>query len=294
MASTRLIKRRIKSAQNISQITKAMEMVAASKMRRAQEQALLSRPYADHFIDIMEHLASRVSPDIHPLLGLDEDQLQSDASECVVLIAPDKGLCGGLITNLGRQVHKNHDAVFIVAGTRGENLVLKAGAEMIASFELGSAQPNFEFVIPIVRILTEEYLKGSFTRVRTLYTHFESTLEQFPAYRTLLPVFLSGELVREETESEEADQAYRSGYLFEPQPDEVLEKLLPHYVEIELYQVILEAVASEHSARMVAMKSAHDNAEEVVDDLKLVYNRVRQEQITNEINDAVTARMALG
>jgi F-type H+-transporting ATPase subunit gamma len=187
-----------------------------------------------------------------------------------------------LVTNLAREIVDLREAKFIVVGRKGGELVRKLGGDVIAEFELGVAQPQFEFVIPLARVIGEELLKGSFSRLLTVYTRFESTLLQQPCRRTLLPISVLAD-----------PEAGGGAYLFEPSPSEVLDSLLSHYLEISLYQVVLEAVASEHSARMVAMRNAHENAAEMVDELKLRFNRARQEQITEEITDVVTARMAL-
>lgn len=283
MAGTRQIKRRIKSATNIAQITKAMEMVAASKMRRAQEQAVLSRPYADKLVEMTVDLAERVSPRLHPLLVNPElDQTDLRQKKGVVLITPDKGLCGGLVSNLGKEIAALGHCQYVVVGKKGKELVLKLGYRIVAEFDLGLAQPSFDFVIPIARVVTEGFVKGDFGEVLLVYTHFETTLSQHPARRQLLPISLL-----------KAREPGQLEYLFEPSPDDILKAILPHYVEIQLYQVILEATASEHSARMVAMKNANENAAEIVKELRLVFNELRQQQITREIADVVTARMAL-
>lgn len=282
MPSTRILKRRITSAKSIAQITKAMEMVAASKMKRSQEQALLSRAYSQRLLEVMADLAERVAPELHPLLGSLSPGQASPQNRGVILVGPDKGLCGGLVTNLGKELADLSGAKFVAVGKKGKNLVRKINGQLIAYFELGLARPDFEFVIPIAKMVTDSFTQGEFTEVLMVYTRFESTLSQRPTRQRLLPISLL----------RRGDEA-QIEYLFEPSPDEVLEALLSHYIETVIYQVLLEATASEHSARMVAMKNAHENATEIVDGFQLIFNEARQQQITREIADVVTAKMAL-
>lgn len=283
MASSRIIKRRIKSAKNIAQITKAMQMVAASKMKRAQNQAINTRPYASELLTAVNSLRGKVDPQVHPLLTSSENQ----TTEAVVLIAPDKGLCGGLVTNLSRVlIDKNKNTSFIILGKKGRDTALRMGFNIEAYFDLGISQPKYEIVPPIAETIIKGFNCGKFSKVSVVYTKFINTLSQKPTTETILPLSLEKIL-------EEQSESFKE-YLFEPNANQVLDALLPHYVEMELYQIILESYASEQSARMMAMKNASDNAKEIIGELTLSYNKIRQSLITNEIADIATAAMTVG
>lgn len=286
MASVRAIKRRIKSAKNIAQITKAMQMVAASKMRKAQSQALATRPYASGLYNVVSDLRGKTDINSHPLMRVAE----STEREALIIIAPDKGLCGGLVTNLARSIVKGTEKkpYVIAVGKKGRDATIRLGLEVEAYFEMGISQPKYEIVIPIAQIIIEGFISGKYSKVDIAYTHFENTLSQHPSQRTLLPINIS-----QTSDTEIAKQAL-SEYLFEPSPETVLESLLPHYVEMEIYQIILESYASEQSARMMAMKNASDNAKDIIGELTLTYNKVRQTLITNEIADIATAAITVG
>lgn len=290
MASSRVIKRRIKSAKNIAQITKAMQMVAASKMKKAQASALGTRPYANELLTAVNSLRGKVDPSIHPLLRSGESQNQKEA---FVLISPDKGLCGGLITNLARLlVDKSEQTTFIVVGKKGRDVALRLGANVEAYFDLGISQPKYDIVPPIAELIISGFISGKFSKVTAIYTKFINTLSQKPCYEAILP--LSLEKILGETENPKENTELYKEYVFEPTPYEVLDALLPHYVEMELYQIILESYASEQSARMMAMKNASDNAKDIIGELTLSYNKIRQSLITNEIADIAVASLALG
>lgn len=283
MASSRIIKRRIKSAKNIAQITKAMQMVAASKMKKAQSQAINTRPYATELLTAVNSLKGRVDPTLHPLLTTNEISV----TEAVVLIAPDKGLCGGLVTNLSRTLLDiNKNSSFIVLGKKGRDAALRMGFNIEAYFDLGISQPKYEIVPPIAETIIRGYISGKFSKVSVIYTKFINTLSQKPITETILPLSL-------EKIVEQQEEIFKE-YLFEPSANQVLDALLPHYVEMELYQIILESYASEQSARMMAMKNASDNAKDIIGELTLSYNKIRQSLITNEIADIATAAMTVG
>lgn len=282
MASSRVIKRRIKSAKNIAQITKAMQMVAASKMKKAQNQAINTRPYANELLTAVNSLRGKVDPSIHPLLSSKEEGV-----EAVVLIAPDKGLCGGLVTNLSRSLlDKNKNTSFIVLGKKGRDTVLRLGLNIEAYFDLGISQPKYEIVPPIAETIIAGFISGKYSKVSVVYTKFINTLSQKPITETILPLSIEKILDEEQKNFKE--------YIFEPNPNHVLDALLPHYVEMELYQIILESYASEQSARMMAMKNASDNAKDIIGELTLSYNKIRQALITNEIADIATSAMTVG
>ena len=284
MASIRILKNRIKSAKNISQITKAMEMVAASKMKKAQNLALSGKLYAQKIADMVIELASRTDVSQHPLLKKPETL---HGKRLIVLISSNKGLCGGLNTNLFRMFlklypnPKQHD--FITIGKKGADLVVRFGGTLIADFS--NTVPFVDAVPAIIEEATNKYLSGVYEGVDILYSEFFSALRQAPMKKTLLPLSISGVDTDKKSDTRE--------FLIEPSPSEVLNILLPHYVENQLRDAILEGEASEHSARMVAMRNATDNAVSLISDLTLMYNKVRQEKITYEISDMVTARLAV-
>lgn len=283
MAGTKELRQRIRSIKNTSKVTKAMELVSAAKMRRAQDQALKGRPYSLLINQVLRNIASGIDPTSHPLLVREENE-----KEGILLITTNRGLCGSLNTNLFR---KTLDIVgevsFITIGKKGQMFVSKSAKPLVADFELLD-RPNSDMTRSISKFLITSYLGGEFNKIHVIYTDFKSTLKQVATMRQLLPI-INLEALQPLPESE----TFQSEYLFEPNPDQVLETVLPHYIQMELYQMLLEAAASEHSARMVTMKNASDNAAELVDDLTLAYNQVRQANITNEILDITTASLAL-
>ena len=297
MAAIKIIKRRIRSAKNIKQITKAMEMVAASKMRRAQEKALTTRPYSTKLREILSQLATRIRSDKHPMLRSFPDSIGATG---IILISSDRGLCGALNTNLFRAMEEFKLALheemreqmlsfeYIAVGRKSRDYVLKTGQALYAEFTNLPERPKFEDVSPIAKLAIEGFMSGKFKQVYIVYTDFVTTLKQEVNSFRLLPI---------ETKKlkEPAETLIRpmKDYLFEPDADTVMEALLPHYIEMQVYQTALEALASEQSARMVAMKSASDNAAEIIQDLTLIYNKDRQQSITSEIADLVTSRKAL-
>lgn len=290
MANTQDIRRRIKSIRNTSQITKAMQMVAASKMRKAQAHALAGRPYAGLMNRVLVSLQQRTDPTLHPLL-----QQREVRRELVIVVSTDKGLAGALNTNLFRELTNfNADnSVYVVVGRKARVFLSRTRREILADFELRDA-PAFIETKPIAQFATERFLSGEVDRVSVLYTHFVNTINQKPVTRTLLPIT--------NFEVAQADDAAASGgahdpmvgYIFEPSAEGVLDVMLPYYLQYQLFQMILDARASEHSARMVAMKNATDNAKGLIKDLTLEYNKMRQASITTELLEISTAQMALG
>ncbi len=287
MPSTRDIRRRIKSVKNTAQITKAMQMVAASKMRRAQQLAIAGHPYADLLNRVLVELRDRVDHTLHPLL---EDR--EVKRELVLLISTDKGLCGGLNTNLFRELSKFDSATtdFVSSGRKGKQFLARTRRKLLADFELAD-QPTFQKSKVVSKFLIEKFLSGEVDRVTVLYSQFVSTLTQQPMAVQLLPI--SPTMVSEATAGSDEASLNASGFLFEPDAHEVLDSILPYYVHFGVYQMVLDARASEHSARMVAMKNATDNAKNLVKDLTLEYNKVRQASITSELLEITTAQMAL-
>jgi F-type H+-transporting ATPase subunit gamma len=297
-ANTRDIRRRIKSVKNTAQITKAMQMVAASKMRRAQTAALAGRPYADRLNAILASLKPEDGSDLtHPLL-----EQREGGKELVIVIATDKGLCGALNTNLFREVGKFDPAntIFITIGRKAAQFLLRGQRTLAAEFEL---KDNFHFreAQQVSKFALEKFLSGEVSKVTVAFSDFVNTLVQNPRTRTVLPVTsLEATLAIESNEpAKPATPAPvavgdTSDYKFEPDITTLLGSVLPHFVHFQVYQMALDARASEHSARMVAMKNATDNAKQLIKDLTLEYNKVRQASITTEILEIATAQMVLG
>jgi F-type H+-transporting ATPase subunit gamma len=286
MANTKEIRRRIKSIRNTAQITKAMQMVAASKMRRAQQQALAGRPYATVMNKVFVSLQKRTDPKLHPLL-----QVREVKKELVIVISTDKGLAGALNTNLLREAARFDPAKtgYVVAGRKARQFLARTKRQLLADFELKDA-PTFVETKPISNFVIEKFLKAEVDKVSVLFTHFINTINQRAVVETLLPIS-AFDLPKGEVE-EGSDPLL--GYVFEPKPEAVLDSMLPYYVQYQVFQNILDARASEHSARMVAMKNATDNALQFIKDLTLEYNKMRQESITTELLEIATAQMALG
>ncbi len=298
MPSTRHIRRRIKSVKGTAQITKAMQMVASSKMRRAQQMALAGRPYGRLMIKVVEAVTGHAGDFSHPLM--DARPVQKRA---VILVSTDKGLCGALNANLMREALKFDKAttVYLAAGRKAAQFVARTRRQLTADFTYHDT-PQFAEARAISKFAQDLFLKGEVDHVNVLFTRFINTLSQRPITLPLLPV---GELKLDElraqaggagegaSHAEEAD-APGTEFQFEPGPKQVFGALLPHYLNFLVYQVLLEAKASEHSARMVAMKSATDNAKQLIKDLTLEYNKMRQASITKELLEISSAAMALG
>jgi F-type H+-transporting ATPase subunit gamma len=285
MATIREIRRRIKSVQNTAKVTKAMEMVAASKMRRAQERTIAARPYAEKMQQVLADLAAqyRFGEEIHPLL-----QKRQVNRIALIHITPDRGLCGGLVANVNRSVgsfilEQNVLITTVVVGRKGRDFMIRSGQELRAEFTQLGDRPSIVDIQPITHIVIDDYTNGLIDEVYVSYTRFVNTMNQRPVLWRLLPV-----------EPAVIEPGQNVEYIYEPSPAEVLAELLPRFVEKELYYVILEAIASEQSARMVAMRSATDNAKEIIEELTLTYNKVRQEMITKELLDIVGGVAALG
>ena len=289
-ANTRDIRRRIKSVKNTSQITKAMQMVAASKMRKAQMRALSGRPYAEELAKILAALGKAGgSEELHPLL----QERKEVKRELVLVITTDKGLCGALNTNLLRELNQFDAAktTFVAIGRKGSQYLGRLKRDLAADFELKEAFTFLECK-QASKFCIEKFISGEVDKVTVAYTDFKSTLRQEPTLKVILPVqnFDLDDMHGQKTEV----AASTIEYLFEPSAGGVLEHLVPHYVHFAVYQMVLESRASEHSARMVAMKNATDNAKQLIKDLTLEYNKIRQAGITTELLEITTAQMALG
>lgn len=289
MANTQDIRRRIKSIRNTAQITKAMQMVAASKMRKAQNVALAGRPYSTLMNRVLVSLQQRTDSKLHPLL-----QIREVKKELVVVISTDKGLAGALNTNLLREA-ANFDpdkTSYVVSGRKARQFLSRTRRDMMADFELKDA-PGFSETKEIAKFCVEKFLSGEVDKVSVLYTHFINTINQKPVVRTLLPIssFELPQASEGATPQDSGDPMI--GYTFEPAPEAVLDVMLPYYLHYQVFQMILDARASEHSSRMVAMKNATDNAKQFIKDLTLEYNKMRQASITTELLEISTAQMAV-
>ena len=283
MPSQREIRRRIGSVRNIKQITRAMQFVAASKLKRAQDATLQSRPYADKIDEVLADLASVLGEEEHPLLAQREG-----GTRAIVLLTTDRGLAGSLNTNtirfVSQQITEHEgDLRMVTVGRKGQGAMRRARVPIAASFDGFGDRPSFAAVVPLSRLLTDDYLAGTYSTIDLVYPRFVSTLSQRAIVDRLLPV----------EPSDTAEQGIPGRqFIFEPNADEVLRQLLPRYVATRVYQAVLELTASEQSARMVAMKNATENAQELIEDLTLTYNKVRQANITREMIEIATGAQA--
>jgi len=284
LANIRLIKRRIKGIQSTAKITRAMEMIATSKMRKAQERGLAGRPYAEKIQQVMADLAAlrREGEEMHPLL-----QSRPVKKIGVLHITPDRGLCGGLNTSLNRKttgfiLEQEAPVSLVTVGRKGRDLMRRYGREIRAEFINLGDRPDWLDTLPISRIIIDDYTSGEIDRVYIVYPQFISTMVQKPIVHQLLPV-----------EPAEIPAAQNVDYIYEPGPAEVLGQLLPRFVEMQVYHAILESIASEQSARMVAMRNATESAGELIEELTLMYNKARQETITKELLDITGGAAAL-
>jgi F-type H+-transporting ATPase subunit gamma len=298
MPSTRDIRRRIRSVKNTAQITKAMQMVASSKMRRAQQAALAGRPYTTLMNEVLAEVSHHAGDFSHPLMEVREPRETSDGSRVALLvISTDKGLCGALNSNIMRETAKSDKAatIYVTAGRKAAQFIARTRRKLAAEFTYRDT-PLFSEARAISRFVQDMFLKGEVDRVDVLFTNFISTLTQKAEIRTLLPIREIRGLTSE-VKGEDATEALMKGsteFLFEPTPGQVFGALLPHYLNFQVYQILLEAKASEHSARMVAMKNATDNAQQLIKDLTLEYNKLRQANITKELLEISSAAMSLG
>ena len=294
MPSLKDIRGRIGSVRNIAQITRAMEMVAASRMKRAQDAILAARPYSDELRDALSRVAAVVGEEVHPLLAR-----RPVHRVALIMITTDRGLAGSLNANAIRAALRwtqqkvgggNGDGRVeveaITIGRKGRDGLRRAGIPIAAHFQQLGDRPAFSDVTPIARLVTEDFLEGRYDEIDVAYSTFVSTLTQRPEIKPLLPIVSPDQAEGAETENDE--------YLFEPSAEEVLSRLLPHFVAVDLYRAVLENQASEQSARMIAMRNSTDNANELIDDLTLVYNKTRQATITREMIEIASGAEALG
>ena len=286
MISVRLVRRRIRSVQNTQKVTNAMQMISASKMRRGQARVLATRPYAEKMREVLADLASvpRAESDIHPLLEEREARRIG-----IVLVTSDRGFCGGFNGNMNRRaasfiLEQTVPTSIIAVGRKGREFMARYRRDLLADFTALGDQPAFLDTLPISRIVIDEYTAGNLDRVYLAYTRFQSMAVQRPVIEQLLPI--------QPPAGFETRKRYLD-YIYEPNPETVLAALLPRYVEMQVYHALLESVASEHSARMVAMRNATDAAEDMVQELTLIMNKARQEQITKELLELAGGAAAL-
>lgn len=284
MPSVRDIRRRIRSVENTGKVTNAMSLIAASKMRRAQLAVTDGRPYAEKIHEVIATLAAQPTDDetVHPLL-----ERRPVNTVGMVVITPDRGLAGGMHANINRQVARfilGSDATVrsIVVGRKGRDFLVRYTDTVQAVFTDLSDRVSLADTTAISRLVIDGYTEGQFDEVHLAYMRFVSTVQQEPIIERILPV-----------EPAALESAQRVGYIYEPDPTTVLSALLPQFVEMQVYHAILESIASEQSARMVAMRNATDNANQLASDLTLVMNKLRQDSITNELLDLVGGQVAL-
>lgn len=282
MPSQREIRRRISSVRNIKQITRAMQFVAASKLKRAQDATLAARPYSDKIDEVLADVAAVLGQDEHPLLAQ-----RTGGTRLIVLLTSDRGLAGSLSTNLIRRASEEitgstGDVRIVTVGRKGHGAMRRSHVPIAATFEGFGERFDFSAVIPLARLLTDDYVAGEYSQIDLIYPRFVSTLVQRPVVEKLLPVDPS-----KDTQGVPGNQ-----FIFEPSPDAVLRQLLPRYVATRVFQAALELNASFYSAQMVAMKNATENAQELIEDLTLTYNKVRQANITREMIEIATGAEA--
>ena len=285
MPSVRDIRRRIRSVQNTGKVTNAMSLIAASKMRRAQTAVVQGRPYAQKIREIIAHLAAQPQGDdgvSHPLL-----QVRPVRRIGLLAITPDRGLAGGMHATINRQVaqfilQQEAPTRSIALGRKGRDFMVRYGQDLLAVFTDLGDRPSLADTTPVSRLLIDNFTEGEMDEVYLIYTRFVSTMSQEPVVEKLLPV----------APAEELSGTERSGYIYEPDSLTVLGSLLPQFVEMQVYHALQESIASEQSARMVAMRNATDNAKSLSEDLTLVMNKLRQDSITNELLDLIGGQIA--
>ncbi len=301
MPSTREVRRRIRSAKNIAQITRAMEMVAASRMKRAQQAVLAGRPYAEKIAGVIHNLAGRLqgsdADEIHPLL-----KSRPVKNALVIMFTADKGLAGALNTNVIRRTTRfilneaDAPVSMVAVGRKGRDFMVRYGRPLIAEFINVGDRPSVRDIYPIARVATEEFTSGRVDAVYLVYTDYVNTLIQRPTVYRLLPIDVKGtgeegDMPGDNRTQEAEGEAVE--YIYEPSPGEVLSQLVLRYVEVRVYQALLEHIASEQSARMVAMRNATQSAKDMISDLTLAYNKLRQANITREIIEVSSGATAL-
>lgn len=297
--SPRLIRRRIRSIGNTRKITKAMELVAASKMKRAVQMTLSSRTYAQTATEIVESIMRIVDPSLHPMLiGKRAEEQPAHGKKLKTLViacASDRGLCGGFNAQTIKSLYeflltRSNDEISVIAvGRRAARAIARTNHTMTATFEALSNTPSFSAAKPVGMLAVQQFLSGEVDRVFVAYMDYKSALRQIPTVSQVLPIVPEPEI--EQAMHTEISEG--ASILFEPDPARVLQELLPKLVETRIYQALLESAASEHSARMMAMRSATDNATSMLEDLTLTYNQARQAGITQEISEISAGKAAI-
>jgi F-type H+-transporting ATPase subunit gamma len=296
MPSLREIRQRIKGTKNMAKITQAMQMVASSKMRRVQERVEQARPYSEQLRDLVSRLANASGDDLDNELALLKQRPVRNIG--IILVTPDRGLCGALPSNINRHAaltaqqqqeklveQGRHPGIsYVGVGRKGRDFILRTQQNLIAEFTNYGDRPSMNDASAIAQVAVDAFLKGEVDVVYLVYAKFINTVTQQPTAIQLLPV---------QPPSEQSESSTSTDYIYEPGPKEIFQALLPRYVDVQVYQALLEAVASEQSAKMVAMKNATDNANELVQDLTLTYNKARQAAITTQILEVVAGAEAL-
>lgn len=282
MANLLSLKKRIRAAGNVSKTTRAMQMIAASKLKKGQNAAVSGRPYVEKLSAISQNLSSKLEDKyLHEYMKKPEEASKTLA----IILSPDKGLCGGLVTNLIREIinfdSQNKEVIYLTVGKKIETPVANLKKELVASFKFGTILPTFNIVLPIVKIVDEYFLGKKVQGVKVISTSFVSVFSQKPKITNILPI----EFPKPGSTQGGEPIASKPFSLFEPTPQQLYPPLLRHFLEMTIYQTLLESFASEQAARMVAMQNATDNALEIAQELLLEYNKGRQEKITNEILD---------
>ncbi|MFP4083371.1 MAG: F0F1 ATP synthase subunit gamma [Desulfonatronovibrio sp.] len=288
MASLRDIKRKIGGVKKTKQITKAMNMVASAKLRKAQQRIERFRPYADKYTDVLSELASRVDPGVHPLL----EKREEIKAVGIILVTSDKGLCGSFNVNLCQKAFRmakakkeqGKDVKFICIGKKGRDFIRKKGFEILASYPDIMTTFDFQLASETGTMVINKYLSEELDEVQVVFGEFESMIKQVPRAKQILPV---------EQEEAEPQAGASSQYIFEPSVEGLLAELLPRYVKVQVYRGMLDTSASEHAARMTAMDNATKNCDDLVGQLTLAYNKARQATITTELMDIVGGAEAL-
>lgn len=298
---TKIIKRRLKSIKNTRKITKAMELVAASKMKRAVDKVLATRPYSNLAWDTVLRLVKKVNTKSHPLLTSRKEIKKIG----IILISSNRGLCGGfnsqaagrVLKSIGslKSIYPTAEISLITLGRKGGEALIHAGISIVADFKKEDIVSEVEEVLPVAKIIMNDYLTGKYDRVFIVYTDFVSSLKQVPRVKQILPLEKIPDEMLGGVKNQPADleMTEEHEYIFEPSPDKVLADILPRLVEIQLFQALLESNASEHSARMLAMRNASDAASDMIYDLTLSFNKARQASITQEISEISAGKAVL-
>lgn len=287
MATIISLKRRIQAAKNISKTTKAFQMIAASKLKRAQEAALSTRPYVTALNDLTKNTTAKVDKKTfsHPYLRNSAENPQT----LVIILGPDKGLCGGLVSNLVKEFinynkENRNQAHYVIVGNKIARSLTRLSDNIVASFPFGTSTPTFDIIYPIMKIVDEYFVGNQIKEVKIMFTEFKSFFTQKPVIKTLLPIKIMDEKQNENTTADIC--------IFEPNANEILTDLIKHHIEMSLYHSFLECFLSEQASRMLAMQNATTNANDIIDALILEYNKTRQAKITNELLDITGAAIA--